>query len=537
MNAHSQRWTRLRLAWLVWILIPGYLLYCQPVAYQPTPPPKREMRAVWIATVLNIDYPRTPSTNPVALKEQYRNLLDQMADLGFNTVIFQVRPTGDAFYPSRFAPWSAYLTGQQGTAPTDSFDPLAFMIEETHARAMEFHAWVNPFRVSMKLDSAALSPQHVRFQHPDWVVAYGGKWYLDPGQPLVRQYLVDVVGELVDEYDLDGIHIDDYFYPYPTAGEVFPDSITYSFYGFGAASIEDWRRANTDELVQQLNQRIKAARPNVVFGVSPFGVWRNADRDPQRGSRTRASVSSYDDLYADVLKWADRGWIDYVMPQLYWNIGFAPADHLELLQWWSRQVHNAQLFTGLAAYKVGNNAEPAWHDPMEIPRQVDLNRRNFQSQGSSFFSARSVLNDPLHLKDTLRSLYRTWALLPERPNLEVDPVRHPEMKRPRFRRGAVSIRWRPHESDRDRGNLPAYYAIYRFDGQGVGDLNDPKHILALTPLLQNCDKYEFLDFDTESDATYTYVVTAFNRAHSESSPSEPRIIWRKDAGVRQARLE
>lgn len=524
-----------RLTWLLIVLIPGSLLYCQPVAYQPTPPPKRELRAVWVATVLNIDYPRDATANPVALKEQYRNLLNQLVDLGFNTVIFQVRPAGDAFYPSRFAPWSAYLTGRQGVAPAEGFDPLAFMIEETHARAMEFHAWINPFRVSMNLDSAALSTQHVFFQHRDWVVEYGGKWYLNPGLPMVQHHLVEVVGELVDNYDLDGIHIDDYFYPYPTGGYPFPDSLTFSFYGYEFPSVEDWRRGNTNALVRQLSERIKASRPHTVFGVSPFGVWRNADRDPRRGSNTRASVSSYDDLYADVLLWADRGWVDYVMPQLYWNIGFAPADHQELLLWWSRQMRNAQLFTGHAAYKVGNNAEPAWHDPTEIPRQVDLNRRNFQSQGSAFFSARSILNNPLQLKDTLRSLYHSWALWPERENLEVDPVRRPDMKRPRFRRGAVSLRWRPHAADLESGNLPAYYGIYRFPGLQVGDINDPQHLIALTPLLQGCDKYEFLDFHTESDSTYTYVVTAFNRAHEESGLSESRSVWRKDTGVRRAR--
>jgi hypothetical protein len=299
--------------------------------------------------------------------------------------------------------------------------------------------------------------------------------------------------------------------------------------------MEDWRRANTDELVLQVSERIHQSRPYTIFGVSPFGVWRNASADPSRGSDTRASVTSYDDLYADILKWADRGWIDYVMPQLYWNIGFPPADHLKLLQWWSRQVQQVQLFTGHAAYKVANNAEPAWHDPLEIPRQIDLNRRNFQTQGSAFFSARSILSNPLQLKDTLRSLYRTWALLPARPQLELPAARTPEMKRPRFRRGGVSIRWRPHEADREGGNLPAYYAIYRFDGQGVGDLSDPQNILALTPLEQGCDKYEFLDFKTETDATYTYVVTALNRAHQESGASDPIIILRKDMGVRRVR--
>ena len=193
--------------------------------------PKRELRAVWIATVLNIDYPRTPSTNPIALKEQYRNLLDQMQDLGMNAVIFQVRPAADAFYPSTLAPWSTYLTGRQGNPPKDDFDPLAFMIEETHQRAMEFHAWINPFRASMNLDTSSLHLTHPVNQHPNWLVTYGGKMYFNPGIPEVRDHMVAVVGELVDNYeDLDGIHIDDYFYPYKISGETFSDSLAYRQY-------------------------------------------------------------------------------------------------------------------------------------------------------------------------------------------------------------------------------------------------------------------------------------------------------------------
>ncbi|RME92403.1 MAG: glycoside hydrolase family 10 protein, partial [Bacteroidetes bacterium] len=433
-------------------------LAAQRIATKEAALPKQELRAAWIATVLNIDYPRTPSTNPIALKEQYRLLLDQLEDLGLNTVIVQVRPAADAFYPSQYAPWSAYLTGQQGRAPQDDFDPLAFMLEETHRRSMEFHAWINPFRASMNLDTSSLFLTHPVHQHPDWLVSYGKKMYFNPGLPEVRDHLVEVVGELVDNYNLDGIHIDDYFYPYPEAGLPFPDSTTYRFYGSQThPSIESWRRSNTNELMRRLHERIKESKPHVQFGVSPFGVWRNKDQDPLRGSDTRASVTSYDDLYADILHWIDRGWIDYVMPQLYWNIGYEPADHATLVQWWSQHARDVQLFIGHGAYKVGNNAEKAWHDPAEIPRQIDLNRRNFKTQGSAFFSAKSLLANPLHLKDSLRHYYRTTALWPERPELEAPKLQPILLKRPRWRRDAVRLRWKANRDDLHAGRVPHYY--------------------------------------------------------------------------------
>ena len=321
------------------------------------PSPKRELRAVWVATVLNIDYPREGTPDAVALREQYKNLIDQFQQLGFNTVIFQVRPAADAFYPSQLVPWSRFLTGQQGRAPSDAeFDPLAFMIEETHRRGMEFHAWLNPFRATTDLDTTKLARNHVFYQHRDWMMPYGTRYYLNPGIPEVRQHLVDVVSEIVRNYDVDGIHFDDYFYPYPVSGQRLPDSLTYVRYRGSFNDTLAWRRNNVDQLIQSLDQAIHGIKPAVAFGISPFGVWRNRDRDP-RGSQSRAGVTTYDDLYADVLKWMENDWIDYIMPQLYWNIGYAPADYALLLQWWSQHVGDTHLYIGHGAYKVGNNPE------------------------------------------------------------------------------------------------------------------------------------------------------------------------------------
>ena len=505
----------------------GYT-FSQNIQVEQLQAPKRELRAAWIATVLNIDYPQKPSKNPIAIKEQYKNMLDKLQELGMNTVIFQVRPAADAFYPSDFAPWSAWLTGRQGNAPLDDFDPLAFMLEETHRRAMEFHAWINPFRASMNLDTSKLSLTHPVFRHPDWLVAYGGKMYFNPGIPAVREHLLDVVGELVENYDLDGVHIDDYFYPYPVPNTPFPDSATFKFYGQPHKDINAWRRSNTDKLVQSIHEKIKSTDPNMQFGVSPFGVWRNKSDDSSRGSNTTAGVTSYDDLHADVLKWINRGWIDYVMPQIYWNVGFEPADYETLVQWWSRHIGNAQLFIGHAAYKVGNNAVAAWNDPGEMGRQISLNRRNFQTNGSAFFSTRSLLNNPLRLKDTLRHYYRSKALWPERPELELPRGNIVELKKPRWRKDALKLRWDVNPVDKVSRFAPHYFVIYRFEGKKTGDIQNPKNILAITPFHEAKTKMEYFDKTTKVDETYTYLVTAVNRAHIETHPSETHSILQKN---------
>lgn len=510
-------------------LLHSTAIYAQNIIkHQAVKAPKRELRAAWIATVLNIDYPRSPSTNPIALKEQYRNLLDQLQEVGMNAVIVQVRPAADAFYPSAYAPWSAYLTGRQGAPPKEDFDPLAFMIEETRNRAMEFHAWINPFRASMNLDTASLHLIHPVNQHPDWLVAYGGKMYFDPGIPAVRDHLVDVVGELVDNYDLDGIHIDDYFYPYPVKDTPFPDEKTFQFYGQPFKDINDWRRNNTDLLVQALHQRIKSVRPTTQLGVSPFGVWRNKSDEAPRGSATRAGATSYDDLYADVINWINKGWLDYIMPQIYWNIGFEPADHETLVQWWSQNSRDLPVYIGHAAYKVGDNAVVNWNDPAEIPKQIDLNRRNFKTLGSAFFSAKSIQANPLRLKDSLRAYYRYPALWQERPELELPKLAVSDLRRPKWRNDAVRLQWRPGKGRDGVRQEAHYYVVYRFPGQQTADFEDPANILAITPIAAgNQKKVVFYDNATKVGETYTYAVRVANRANVESNPSNPRSVTQK----------
>ncbi len=492
--------------------------------------PKREFRGAWVATIANIDYPKKPTKERAALREQYKNLLDQFKELGFNAVVFQVRPAADAFYPSQLAPWSAYLSGKQGEGIPD-FDPLASMVEETHARGMEFHAWLNPFRATVNLDTLSLAPNHPFFTHRNWLVTYGTRMYFNPAIPEVRQYLVDVVGEIVDKYDVDAIHFDDYFYPYPIKDLAFPDSADYQFYGRGFASIADWRRSNVDALIEALSLRIKASKPNVKFGISPFGVWRNQSADPN-GSNTRASVSTYDDLYADVLKWARLGWIDYLVPQIYWHIGYAPADYATLLEWWSARVKDCQLYIGQAAYKVNDNPEVAWKDPNEIPRQVSLNRKNWSTKGSIYFSARSVLNNPIGLKDTLRSLYKYPALVPEMDRLGIKTFKEPDLRRVRNREGRPLITWKPNKEERK--TPPAYFVLYRFNSLTPGDFESPANILHVSPLMGTGKKWTYLDKTAETGQIYTYVVKAVNRQHTEGPASRPRSVEKTETRVRNA---
>ncbi|MEZ5039374.1 MAG: family 10 glycosylhydrolase [Saprospiraceae bacterium] len=498
--------------------------------------PKREFRAVWVATVANIDFPRKAQPRKVPQVEDFKNLLDEYKRIGFNAVIVQIRPVADAFYPSEFAPWSTYLTGRQGTPPEPDYDPLAFMIEEAHKRGLEFHAWLNPYRATMDLDTLSLAPNHVFRKHRNWLVQYGNRFYFDPGIPAVRDHITEVVAEVVRKYDVDAIHFDDYFYPYPIKGVPFPDSITFKLTAGRFSEIENWRRNNIDQMIEQVSGRIKAMKPYVKLGVSPFGVWRNKDKD-DLGSDTRAGVTTFDDLYADVLKWARNAWIDYIIPQVYWNIGFAPADYETLLEWWSSRTGATHLYIGHAAYKVGDNPETAWQDPLEIPRQIALNRSNYVCKGSAFFSSRAVLGNRLGLKNEIGNLYQTPALIPEDEEGFSKRQKEPRLNKITYksRLERVKIKWKPNKEDLE--NLPSYYVVYRFNDRQAGDFEDPTNIVHVSPMNSTKKKFIIYDSDTEVDQIYTYAVTAINRGHNESLPSNSRPVVRMPNRVKKVKAE
>jgi len=362
---------------------------------------EKEMRGAWIATVYNIDWPSKPGLGIAEQKAEFVRMLDELKAVGINAVFVQVRPTADALYPSKLVPWSSVLTGTQGKNP--GYDPLAFMVAETHKRGMAFHAWFNPFRVTLddKLDSlAANNPAKL---HPEWIIQHGGKWMFNPGIPAARAHIIDAIMEVVRQYDIDGVHLDDYFYPY--GSDPFNDDATFAQYNAGRFTDKgDWRRDNVNQFVHQLSASIKQAKPYVAFGISPFGIWRNAKDDPT-GSDTNGQ-SSYDNLYADARTWIRNGWIDYIAPQLYWTIGYKNASYDKLVDWWSKETSGTgvKLYIGQAAYMVGANTTN-WAGSDAIIDELKYNRTKPQVKGSIFFSAKDVIGNKAGITDALKQFY------------------------------------------------------------------------------------------------------------------------------------
>lgn len=351
-------------------------------------------RGMWIATVFNRDFPSRAGLTAAQQRAELIALLDLAVRRRMTAVLFQIRPSSDALWPSPYEPWAQCLTGVQGRDP--GWDPLGTAVTEAHARGLELHAWCNPYRAATSTDRTKLAPDHPARLHPDWVVPYGTGLCYDPGLPEVRRHVQDAMLDAVRRYDIDALHWDDYFYPYPVAGQSFADDASFRTYGAGFPDRAAWRRDNIDRLVSETSARIKELKPHVAFGISPFGVWRNASVDPL-GSDTRATAS-YDDQHADSRKWVKEGWVDYVIPQLYWHIGHAPADYAKLVPWWDAVVRGTgvRLFLGEALYKVGDPAQPAaWQDPQELVRHARLARGYPGVGGHSYFAAKEAAKDPL----------------------------------------------------------------------------------------------------------------------------------------------
>ncbi|MGW3037844.1 glycoside hydrolase family 10 protein [Streptomyces sp. NPDC001178] len=354
---------------------------------------EREMRGVWVATVANRDWPSKPGLTAAEQRAELIAVLDRAVRSRLNAVMFQVRPTADALWPSPYEPWSQVLTGTQGQDP--GWDPLGTAVKEAHARGLELHAWFNPYRIANTTDVTKLVASHPARKHPEWVVPYGGKLYYNPGLPKVRAFVQNAMLDAVRKYPVDGVHFDDYFYPYPVTGQTFDDDAAYARHGKSFPDRDAWRRNNIDKLVVETAARIKQVRPGTRFGISPFGVWRNAATDA-RGSDTRAGVQTYDDLHADTRKWVRENWIDYIAPQVYWNIGFAAADYAKLLPWWSEVARGTgtQVYVGEALYKAGDPAQAApWQDVAELSRHLTLAKDHPQVRGHIFFAAKDVATD------------------------------------------------------------------------------------------------------------------------------------------------
>lgn len=474
--------------------------------------PKRELRGAWIATVANIDWPSKPALSVDSQKEEYIRLLDKLKSIGMNAVIVQVRPAADAFYNSAIEPWSYWLTGQQGRPPIPYYDPLQFMIKEAHDRGMEFHAWFNPYRAMNDIRSGHIVPNGIMALHPEWFLVYGTKKYFNPGIPEVWNYLVRVIDDVVKRYDIDAVQFDDYFYPYRIAGKEFPDYSTYRKYGNGL-SIDDWRRHNVDTIIQMLSANIKQNKPWVKFGISPFGIWRNRDRDLD-GSFTKGGQTNYDDLYADVLLWLKKGWIDYVCPQLYWEFGNRYAAYEVLLDWWVHHSYGRQLYIGQAVYRIGSSA--AWSDPGEMPDEIRANRTTDTVKGSIFFSASVFYKNPLGFDDSLKNdLYKYPALLPRMPWIDSIPPSAPELLGTISVPGGLLLQWK------NKDTTATQAVIYRFNGDSAGDFNNPANILDIVNLTNPTDTgylQVYPDQRYHTGQHYVYAVTSLDRLHNESAP-------------------
>jgi len=499
-----------------------------PASGRSTPPadpaaPKHEMRGMWIASVVNIDWPSAPGLSAAAQEAELVALYDLAVARGMNTVVLQVRPTADAFWASPYEPWSEYLTGTQGQDP--GYDPLGFAVHAAHERNLSLHAWFNPYRVSMDTDVDALVPTHPARLHPDWVLPYGGKLYYNPGVPAARRFCVTAILDAVERYDLDGVHFDDYFYPYPVVGETFADDDTFAAYGSGFADKASWRRQNIDTLIRELVGGIRRAKPKVQFGVSPFAVWRNIATDP-RGSDTKAGAQTYDDLCADTRRWVREEWIDYIAAQVYWAIGLPVADYAKIVDWWARQLRESgsrvRLYIGEATYKVGASTQsPAWNnDPSELSNHLALDREYPEVAGNIFFSAVSVRADALGATTLLQhdryqhpALVPTMRWLDRRAPQPVGDVRATAVA------GALQITWtvRAHDA---RG-----YAVYRFDGIGdpsASDYADATHLVASVAAPTGTHTVSWTDTGADPARRCTYAVRAVDALGNESPPVRTR---------------
>lgn len=468
---------------------------------------KRFIRGVWIATVANIDWPSQKGLPPEDQKQEMINLLDNVKAYNMNTVIFQIRPTADAFYKSKFEPYSHWLTGVQGQDP--GYDPLQFTIDECHKRGLNIHVWLNPYRINNDtVGYNTYAKDHIINKHPEWVINYGKAKYFNPGLDEVREFTCNVVKDIVSNYDIDAIHMDDYFYPYKITGQEFTDSLTFAKYPRGFKNKEDWRRNNVNLIIKEINETIKSAKPWVEFGISPFAIWRNKTEDP-RGSDTKA-MTNYDGLYADILLWQEKGWIDYVLPQLYFNIGYQIADYAILADWWSKYNYGANVYAGLAPYRISKNAkQKEWHNSKELIRQIKRNMSDPNIKGEIYFSAKSLFNKPeVKLEKQLsKKEYKYLSISPENNRIKrIEPENPQDVSIQMIDDQNISLKWQ-------RGKNAKRFVIYKFKRNKPVNKDNPENIIAVTDLTElaiPCKNKKDLE-------KYRYGITSLSPSHSESS--------------------
>lgn len=494
-------------------------LYFSSICFGQPLSPKREFRAVWIATINNIDWPSRAGLPVEKQKEEFIQLLDDHKADGMNTIIVQIRPAGDAFYKSSIEPWSQWLTGQQGVPPDPAYDPLEFIVEEAHHRNLELHAWLNPFRAVANINTAKLHHSHISRKKPEWFLNYGILKLFNPGIPEVREYLIEVIRDIVKRYDVDGIHFDDYFYPYPDPIYHLNDQSTFRRYGAGFVDKAEWRRENINVFIRDSYKAIKEIKPWVKFGISPFGVWRNQKND-EFGSKTRSGYTCYDHLHADIRKWVQMGWVDYMAPQLYQNTKHEKNPFFELTEWWNDNAFGRHIYIGHAAYRVHWSSDKSWYDNRELPKQVRFTRFQKNIMGSTFYSSKSLYRNKGGIRDSLRTnIYHKPAIPPAMPWLDSVAPHPPESPVLAVAPRGVVLSWKP-KKELAEAQKTRSYIIYRFPKQvNQFDFSDASNILAIL----SANRTDFEDPEAKSVDDFKYFISSIDRLNNESEPVPPFI--------------
>ena len=480
------------------------------LAMSATAQPKREFRGAWIQCV-NGQF-QGLSTQQMQQTLSYQ--LDELQKDGANAIIFQVRPECDALYASTLEPWSRFLTGQQGKAPQPYWDPLQWMIEQCHARGMELHAWINPYRAKTK-GTTSLSVNHVAIQHPERCFDYDGLKILNPGIPENRDYICAVARDIVTRYDVDGIHMDDYFYPYPVAGVTIPDENLFRQNPNGQQTIGDWRRQNVNFFIKQFYETVHQAKPWVKVGISPFGIYRNSKSSPI-GSQTNG-LQNYDDLYADVLLWVNNGWLDYCVPQVYWEIGNRAADYDILVRWWAQYASARPLYIGEDIERTVKARHPANPERHQQEAKQIIRDQLPAVKGSVLWYAKAAVDNVGNYGTMLRQQYwRHPALQPEMPFLDKKAPKKPRAVKALWTNDGPVLFWTAPKG-KQWGDVATRYVVYRFAKNETIDIDNSAKILTITD--QTFLKLPYVNGQTQ----YTYVVTALDRMQNESKPAKTKV--------------
>lgn len=486
-------------------LVAMMLLCAYPAKAQKAP--KREFRGAWIQCV-------NEQFQGLSKEEMQRTLsyqLDELAKDGVNAIIFQVRAECDALYNSPYEPWSRFLTGRQGQNP--GWDPLAWMVSECHKRGMEIHAWINPYRAKTK-GTSALASNNIAVKHPERVFEYDGLYILNPALPENREYICKIADDIVRRYDIDGFHIDDYFYPYPVAGKAIPDAKEYNADSRGM-SIGDWRRDNVNKFIEQLHDSIRQTKPWVKFGVSPFGIYRNA-RSSSIGSNTRG-LQNYDDLYADVLKWVNNGWIDYCVPQLYWQIGHKTADYETLIRWWNEHAGNRPLYIGEDVERTIKYADVDNPNTNQVAAKHKLHEQCKNVDGTVLWYAKAAVDNYDRYGVFLRNYYwKSPALQPLMPFIDDKAPKKPRKLKAHQNSTNLLLTWMAPKGNGWKDEA-VKYVVYQFKPGESVDISDPSHIISLTT-------HQSLETVKPAESgKYIYVVTALDRMSNESEIAKKKV--------------